>query len=101
MQEQIMRKLFLGFINIHILYHAQKKAFYGSWMIDELKGHGYDISAGTLYPMLHNMEKYGLLNVEDKNIDGRIRKYYSITTEGEEVLKKAKAEAYELLVEIK
>lgn len=101
MQEQIMRKLFLGFIHIHILHHAKKEPFYGSWMIEELKEHGYEISAGTLYPILHNLEKNGVLKVEEKNVEGKIRKYYSITQLGEEVLKEAKAKAYELFKEIK
>ncbi|MBU3143254.1 PadR family transcriptional regulator [Clostridium sp. CF012] len=101
MQEQIMRKLFLGFIHIHILHHAKKEPFYGLWMIEELKEHGYEISAGTLYPILHNLEKNGILKVQDKNVDGKIRKYYSITSMGEDVLKEAREKAYELFKEIK
>ena len=101
MQEKITRKLFLGFINIHILHHAKKEPFYGVWMIEELKEHGYEISAGTLYPILHSLEKNGALKVEDRNVDGKIRKYYSITKLGEEVLIEAKNKAYELFKEIK
>lgn len=101
MQDQIMRKLFLGFIHVHILHHAKEEPFYGAWMIEELKEHGYEISAGTLYPILHTLEKNGVLKVEDKNVEGKIRKYYSITGFGEEVLKEAKAKAYELFKEIK
>lgn len=101
MQNQIMRKLFLGFIHVHILHHAKEEPFYGAWMIEELKEHGYEISAGTLYPILHTLEKNGVLKVEDKNVEGKIRKYYSITEFGEEVLKEAKAKAYELFKEIK
>lgn len=101
MQEQIMRKLFLGFIHIHILHHAKKDPFYGSWMIEELKEHGYEISSGTLYPILHNLLKNGALKVEERNVEGKIRKYYSITSIGEDVLKEARAKAYELFKEIK
>lgn len=101
MQEQIIRKLFLGFIHIHILHHAKKEPFYGSWMIEELKEHDYEISAGTLYPILHNLQKNGALKVEDKNVDGKIRKYYSITQLGENLLNEAKEKAYELFKEIK
>lgn len=101
MQEQILRKLFLGFIHIHILHHAKKKAFYGSWMIEELKHHGYEMSAGTLYPLLHSMEKSKLLVVEEQKVNGKIRKYYSITALGEEVLQEAREKAYELFREIK
>lgn len=101
MQQQIMRKLFLGFIHIHILHHAKKEPFYGSWMIEELKEHGYDISAGTLYPILHNLEKNGIIKMEEKNVEGKIRKYYSITELGKEVLEEARVKAYELFKEIK
>lgn len=101
MQEQIIRKLFLGFIHIHILHHAKKEPFYGAWMIEELKEHGYEISAGTLYPILHNLQKNGALKVEDKNVDGKIRKYYSITQLGENLLNEAREKAYELFKEIK
>jgi PadR family transcriptional regulator, regulatory protein PadR len=101
MQEQILRKLFLGFIHIHILHHAKKEPFYGVWMIEELKEHGYEISAGTLYPILHSLEKNGVLKVEEKNIEGKVRKYYSITQLGEAILKEARIKAYELFKEVK
>lgn len=101
MQDQILRKLFLGFIQIHILHHAKKEPFYGVWMIEELKEHGYDMSPGTLYPLLHNMETKGLLEKEEKIVDGKIRKYYKITELGNEILGKAREKAYELFKEIK
>ena len=101
MQEKIMRKLFLGFIQVHILHHAQEEPFYGSWMIDELKNHGYDMSPGTLYPILHNMEEEGILKVEKQNVGGKIRKYYSITSYGVEVFADMKHGIRELLNEVK
>lgn len=100
MQEPVLRKLFLGFIQIHILHHAKKEPFFGSWMIDELKEHGYEISAGTLYPILHTMEKSDLLTVETKTISGKVRKYYSITPTGTEVLNAARAKLKELTIEL-
>ncbi|ABR47767.1 transcriptional regulator, PadR-like family [Alkaliphilus metalliredigens QYMF] len=101
MQNQILRKLFLGFIQIHILHHAKKEPFYGVWMMEELKEHGYDMSPGTLYPLLHSMESKGLLRKEERTISGKIRKYYSITELGDEVLQEARGKAYELFKEIK
>ncbi|KAB3526220.1 PadR family transcriptional regulator [Alkaliphilus serpentinus] len=101
MQDQILRKFFLGFIQIHILHHAKKDPFYGVWMMEELKEHGYDISAGTLYPLLHSMETKGLLEKEERNVDGKIRKYYGITPLGSRVLEEARRKAYELFKEIK
>lgn len=101
MQDKILRKFFLGFIQIHILHHAKKDPFYGSWMIEELSEHGYDISPGTLYPLLHSMESTGLLEKDEKLVDGKIRKYYKITDQGVEVLDEARKKAYELFKEIK
>lgn len=96
----MLRKLFLGFIHIHILHHAKEHPVFGLWMLEELKEHGYQISAGTLYPILHSMEEDGLLEKEEQKVDGKIRKYYSITAKGELVLNEARAKAYELFKEI-
>lgn len=100
LKDKILRKLFLGFIQIHILHHAQKEPFFGSWMIEELKEHGYNVGPGTLYPILHSMEKEGLLVVNEKVIEGKVRKYYSITSIGSEVLIDAREKAHQLFNEI-
>ncbi|MDW2800048.1 PadR family transcriptional regulator [Clostridium boliviensis] len=101
MKDKIMRKFFLGFIQIHILHHAKKEPFYGVWMIEELKNHGYDMSPGTLYPLLHSMKSSGLLEMEEKTVEGKIRKYYKITSLGADVLEEARKKAQELFKEIK
>jgi PadR family transcriptional regulator, regulatory protein PadR len=101
MSEKVIRKLFLGFMQIHILHHAKKEPFFGSWMIEELQEHGYQISPGTLYPILHNLESEGLIEMEEKLVDAKIRKYYKITERGSEVLEEARKKAYELFKEIK
>ncbi|MCF6410331.1 PadR family transcriptional regulator [Pseudalkalibacillus salsuginis] len=100
MTDKVLRKLFLGFIQIHILYHAKEHPVYGAWMVEELREHGYDISAGTLYPILHSMDKDGLLVKEDRNVEGKIRKYYTTTDKGKTVLNEARNRAYELFKEI-
>ena len=101
LQDQILRRLFLGFIQIHILHHAKTEPFFGSWMIEELREHGYQMSPGTLYPLLHGMEADGLLEKEEKLVDKKLRKYYKITEKGTVVLEEARAKAYELFREIK
>ncbi|WP_428912467.1 PadR family transcriptional regulator [Niallia sp. Krafla_26] len=101
MEDKVLRKLFLGFIQIHILHHAKENPIFGAWMLDELKEHGYDMSAGTLYPILHHMEEDGLLVRENRNVDGKIRKYYTTTDKGSMVLAEARKKAYELFREIK
>ncbi|ADL04868.1 PadR family transcriptional regulator [Lacrimispora saccharolytica] len=100
MQEPVLRKLFLAFIQVHILHHAKKEPIYGSWMTEELKHHGYKISAGTLYPIFHNLEKDGLLRAESITVEGKVRKYYSITEKGTSVLEQAKEKIAELKGEI-
>ena len=100
MQEPILRKLFLGFVQLHILHHAKKEPFFGSWMIAELSSHGYQISAGTLYPILHGMERAGLLSVENRLDGGKVRKYYGITPAGEAVLMEGTEKARELMREL-
>lgn len=100
MKGKIIRRFFLGFINIHILYHAKNEPFYGAWMIEELETHGYEISPGTLYPILHGLEREGLLKSEERNVEGKIRKYYSATPRGEKILDEARKRAYELFKEI-
>lgn len=91
----------MGFIQIHILHHADEHPIFGLWMLEELREHGYDISSGTLYPILHNMEADGLLTKEEKNVEGKIRKYYTTTEKGLAVLSEARKKAYELFKEIK
>ncbi len=74
---------------------------YGMWMLEELEHHGYNMSAGTLYPVLHTMERDGLLFREERLVDGKIRKYYTTTSLGAEVLDEARKRAHELFKEIK
>src|SRR5699024_10430574 len=101
MDNKVMRKLLVGFIDIHILHHVKEEAVYSTWMIEELRKHDYEISAGTLYAILHNMEGDKLLDKEEVNVEGKIRKYYRITDKGETILNEARAKAYELFKEIR
>lgn len=96
-QKKYLRKIFLGFINIHILRHADKKPFFGSWLMEHLEKRGYKLSAGMIYPMLHKMEEEGVLKTEKiKDSDGKIRIYYSITEIGKEVLQEAEKQILKL-----
>src|SRR3972149_10217382 len=85
----ITRDLFLGFIPLHILYHASQDAIFGLDMIRELATHGYQLSPGTLYPILHGMERDGFLRSKKQIVDGKIRKNYYITKDGRAALKEA------------
>ena len=41
-----------------------------------------NITEGALYPALHKLEAEGLLDVEVKRVDNRLRKYYKLTESG-------------------
>lgn len=101
MESYIQKKLFQGFICIHILYHAKKEPIYGTWMLEELAEHGYKLSPGTLYPILHHLEKDGLLSQTSETVEGKVRKYYSITEHGIEELRAAMSYLKELSSEVK
>ena len=95
------KKILLGLIRAHILHHADSaEGIYGSWMMCELEGHGYSISPGTLYPILHGLKKDGAVDVEEVLVDGKIRKVYRITDKGREALKRMKGFVRELSEEV-
>ncbi len=94
------REFFLGFIKIHILYHASKEPIFGVEIAEELARHGYSISPGTLYPVLHRLEKEGYLESSSKVVNGRVRKYYQATVEGKLVLEQSKRKIRELVTEV-
>ncbi|MHB1162243.1 MAG: PadR family transcriptional regulator [Chloroflexota bacterium] len=96
----MIRDFFLGFIKIHILHHASQEPIYGVQLIAELARHGYDLSPGTLYPILHDLERSGYLTREERLVSGKIRKYYRATAQGEQALAEARAKIAELVAEV-
>lgn len=96
----ISREFVLGFIKIHILYHAQKEGFCGVDMTEELRRHGYRIGPGTLYPTLHRMQQDGYLVSEKRKENGRMRIYYRTTPRGRLVLSRIKPRIGELVSEV-
>jgi DNA-binding PadR family transcriptional regulator len=89
-----------GFIKLHVLHHSSEHPVYGLWLIEELAEHGYKVSPGTLYPLLHSLEESELLKSYNEIHDGKIRRYYKITPAGRRQLKKAKLQLMELMSEI-
>lgn len=92
--------IFLAFARVHILHHAAEEAVFGAGMAEELARHGYRLSPGTLYPILHGLEKSGLLSLEPQTIDGKVRKYYRITPSGRKVLSQLREKLAELADEV-
>ena len=96
----IFRDTFLGFIRVHILHHAARERIYGTAMIEELRRHGYELSPGTLYPILHAMQEAGYLSSEQEVEAGKVRRYYSATAKGQATLVKLKQRIRELTAEV-
>jgi PadR family transcriptional regulator, regulatory protein PadR len=94
------RQLYSGLIRLHILHHAAKEGIFGLGMIEELARHGYKLSPGTLYPILHGLEENGLLRSHEHAIGGKIRRTYRTTTDGQRVLSAAKGKVRELFGEL-
>ncbi len=98
--ERIVRQFFLGFIRIHILHHAAMEPVPGVSLSEELKRHGYRLSPGTLYPILHALTVSGYLRCTRTLEDGRVRKPYVITRVGQRALACARKQIMELVAEV-
>lgn len=100
MSDLLTKMFFGGFVRMHVLYHAIKEPIFGAEMMEELGRHGYDVGAGTLYPMLHQLEQAGYLTSHTEVVAGKQRKYYRATAEGAAALEATKAKLRELVKEV-
>ena len=94
------RDLYAGLIRLHVLHHAAKETVYGFAMIEELRRHGYELSAGTLYPILHGLEQKGLLRSAKERVGRTERRIYRATPAGRKALAAAKTKVRELFGEL-
>lgn len=96
----MLRDFFLGFIKIHILFHASENPVCGVEMMKELRRHGYSVSPGLIYPTLHILEKQGYLKSKKTVVQGKMRKYYEATAKGLKMLEKSREKIKELVEEV-
>lgn len=94
------RFLYAGLIRLHVLHHAAKAPIYGLAMIEELARHGYRLSAGTLYPILHGLEERGFLVSAEERSGSSARRVYRATPAGAAALAAAKLKVRELFGEL-
>jgi len=94
------KELYSGLIRLHILHHAAKAPIYGNWVIEELSRHGYKLSPGTLYPILHALERKGYLRSTEKRDGRQLRRFYRATAAGRRALATAKVKVRELVGEL-
>lgn len=92
----INKSLLTGSTTMLILKLLEDKDMYGYQMIEELgnkSDNTFSLKAGTLYPLLHNLEEDGVVSSYDDNADtARVRKYYGITKKGRRLLAEKREE---------
>ena len=93
------KDIFGGLVRLHVLYHASHEDVFGLGLIEELGHHGYKVSPGTLYPLLHGLEKAGYLSSIVEQVGKRNRRVYAITADGRKALTIAKMRVWELFRE--
>src|SRR5215467_7572574 len=93
------RDLYSGLIRLHVLHHAVEEPIFGLGMVEELGRHGDRISPGTLYPLLHGLEKKGYLASRQQRNGRSIRKVYRATSKGRKALAAAQDKVRELFQE--
>nr|WP_224085589.1 PadR family transcriptional regulator [Nostoc sp. MS1] len=94
------REFYSSLIRLHILHHAVHEPIFGLGIIEELARHGYKLSAGTLYPMLHDMERKGYLYSVEEKLGRQNRRLYRATDLGKTTLENAKEKVRELFGEL-
>ena len=86
-----MQELRRGTVVLAVFSQLHKE-HYGYSLRQELEERGFDINEGTLYPMLRRLETQGLLQSRWETGDGRPRRYYSLSAQGEALFLELKAE---------
>ena len=98
--DTVDRDLYSGLIRLHVLHHAVEGPIFGIGMAEELARHGYRISPGTLYPLLHGLEKKGYLRSALRRNGKSWRKVYRATAAGRKALYAARNKVRELFREL-
>ena len=82
--DSLIQEIRRGAIVLAVLA-ALTREEYGWSLRKELANRGIEIEEGTLYPLLRRLESQGVLSSRWKVEDGRRRRYYRITSDGERV----------------
>jgi len=94
------QELYSGLIRLHILHHAVEEPIFGLGIIEELGRHGYKLSPGTIYPILHGLEHKGYVRSTEERAGKTARRVYRATAKGRKALAAAKEKVRELFGEL-
>jgi PadR family transcriptional regulator PadR len=93
----VRRDMVQGLVRLRILHAASARPISGVELTTDLAAVGHKISPGTLYPLLHKMEKAGWIRSTGRTVKGKRRRYYRLTKKGEVQLNAALAEVQQFL----
>lgn len=74
-----------GSLELLILHLLGERDMYGYEMVTELARRSqtvFQMKEGTLYPLLHRLEKEGAVSAYEEKKEGRVRRYYRLTRRG-------------------
>jgi PadR family transcriptional regulator, regulatory protein PadR len=94
------QELYIGLVRLHVLHHAAEEPIFGLGIMDELGRHGYRLGPGTIYPLLHGMERRGWLRSKQTWVNSHRRKVYVATASGRKALAQAREQVRELFEEM-
>jgi PadR family transcriptional regulator PadR len=86
----LLRDMVQGLVRVHILHAAEVGPVSGVELSDQFAAAGHRLGPGTLYPLLHGMEKAGWLKSKDRTVKGKHRRYYRLTNKGRGALADAR-----------
>jgi PadR family transcriptional regulator PadR len=87
----ISRNPISGNTSMLLLKLLSEKDMYGYEMIHSLAERSnniFELKVGSLYPLLHSLVQSGYLKGYDREVSGKMRKYYQITANGQKNLER-------------
>jgi PadR family transcriptional regulator len=85
----LSRDMTKGLVRLRILHAAVDQPVSGVELSQDLARAGHQVSPGTLYPLLHELEKAGWVKSKGKTVKGKRRRYYRLTRKGRAQLDQA------------
>lgn len=93
--------LFKGTLSTIILnlldQHGKMYGYEITQKVKSITDGGLALKEGALYPALHRLEAEGLLETTSEMVDGRVRKYYELSSDGQTAAVNKMEEAREFI----
>lgn len=100
LKKQISQTFWQGLVKLIVLHQTSLGPTYGGRLSKYFRSLGYEISPGSLYPLLHALEKANFLHCRIRIFRGRTRKYYELTPDGRGCLEALRQEVGGIVREV-